>query len=255
MKISGNCFLVTGAASGLGGGAARAFAAAGANVVAADVNEAALAALVESLGEPAVSARTDVTDPAQVAAAIELALERFGALHGVVHCAGILQVSRLLTRQGPHDLELFRRVIDVNLIGTFNVLRLAAQPMSENEPSDEGERGVIVTTASIAASEGQVGQIAYSASKAGVEGMTLPAARELGRFGIRVVSIAPGVFGTAMMEGTPDAVRESLEAQAAFPSRFGRPEEYAALARQIVENPMLNGSTIRLDGAMRMGAR
>ncbi|MEQ8791911.1 MAG: SDR family NAD(P)-dependent oxidoreductase [Pirellulaceae bacterium] len=255
MQLTDHCFLITGAGSGLGAATATTFAAEGANVVAVDVNEQAVKTLAAPLGDHAAATTMDVTDAGQVEAAVKLATERFGALHGVVHCAGILQVSRILTRQGPHDLDLFRRVIEVNLIGTFNVLRLAAQAMSDNEPNAEGERGVIVTTASIAAEEGQIGQIAYSASKAGVAGMTLPAARELGKFGIRVVSIAPGVFGTAMMQGAPDAVRESLEAQSAFPPRFGRPEEYAALARQIVENAMLNGTTIRLDGAMRMNAK
>jgi NAD(P)-dependent dehydrogenase (short-subunit alcohol dehydrogenase family) len=255
MQIPNHTFLVTGAGSGLGAATADAFASAGANIAAVDVSDDSLASLVASHGGRVAPCVADVTEEKQVQAAIELAIKQFGALHGVVHCAGILQVSRILTRQGPHDVDVFRRVVEVNLLGTFNVIRLSAGAMSENETNDDGERGVIVTTASIAAEEGQIGQVAYSASKAGVAGMTLPAARELGKFGIRVVSIAPGVFGTAMMEGTPDAVRESLEAQAAFPPRFGRPEEYASLARQIVENPMLNGTVIRLDGAMRMSAK
>jgi NAD(P)-dependent dehydrogenase (short-subunit alcohol dehydrogenase family) len=255
MQLPDHTFLITGAGSGLGAATAHAFATAGANIAAVDMNEESLAPLVASHGRRIAPCVADVTEAKQVEAAVRRAVEHFGALHGVVHCAGILQVSRILTRGGPHDLAVFRRVVEVNLIGTFNVIRLTAGTMSENEPSEDGERGVIVTTSSIAFEEGQIGQIAYSASKAGVAGMTLPAARELGKFGIRVVSIAPGVFGTAMMKGTPEAVRESLEAQAAFPPRFGRPEEYASLARQIVENPMLNGTVIRLDGAMRMSAK
>jgi NAD(P)-dependent dehydrogenase (short-subunit alcohol dehydrogenase family) len=255
MQLPHHTFLVTGAGSGLGAASADAFASAGANITAVDMSEESLATLVNSHGGRVIPCVADVTEAKQVEAAVRRAVEHFGALHGVVHCAGILHVSRILTRQGPHDLDVFRRVVEVNLIGTFNVIRLAAGTMSENQANDEGERGVIVTTSSIAFEEGQIGQIAYSASKAGVAGMTLPAARELGKFGIRVVSIAPGVFGTAMMQGTPDTVRESLEAQAAFPPRFGRPEEYASLARQIVENPMLNGTVIRLDGAMRMSAK
>jgi NAD(P)-dependent dehydrogenase (short-subunit alcohol dehydrogenase family) len=255
MKIAGNTFLVTGGGSGLGAASARGLVERGANVIVADVNGQAAETIVEILGKTAVAIEANVTNSDDVQSAVDLAERRFGGLHGVVHCAGILQTSRLVTREGPHDLELFRRVIEVNLIGTFNVLRIAAYTLSANHANDDGERGVIITTASIAAEEGQIGQAAYSASKAGVAGLTLPAARELGKFGIRVVSIAPGVFGTSMMEATPDAVRESLLAQAAFPPRFGHPSEYAALACHIIENPMLNGSTIRLDGAMRMGPK
>ena len=255
MQITGNTFLVTGGGSGLGAATARLLVERGANVIVADVNGKAAETMAEILGKTSASVAADVTNTADVEAAVDLAERRFGDLHGAVHCAGILQASRVVTREGPHDLELFRRVIEVNLIGTFNVLRIAAFTMSANHPNEDGERGVIVTTASVAAEEGQVGQAAYSASKAGVAGLTLPAARELGKFGIRVVSIAPGVFGTSMMEATPDAVRESLLAQAAFPTRFGHPSEYASLACHIIENPMLNGSTIRLDGAMRMGPK
>jgi NAD(P)-dependent dehydrogenase (short-subunit alcohol dehydrogenase family) len=255
MQVKGNTFLVTGGGSGLGQGTAELLVARGANVVVADLNGSAAEAVARSLGENAAAIAADVTQPDDVEAAIDLAARHFGGLHGVVHCAGILLASRIVTREGPHDLALFRRVIEVNLIGTFNVLRLAAYTMSANHPTDDGERGVIVTTASIAAEEGQVGQAAYSASKAGVAGMTLPVSRELGRFGVRVVTIAPGVFGTAMMQATPDAVRDSLLAQAAFPPRFGRPEEYAALACHIIENAMLNGALLRLDGAMRMGPK
>jgi NAD(P)-dependent dehydrogenase (short-subunit alcohol dehydrogenase family) len=197
----------------------------------------------------------DVTSEPSAQAAIDLAIQRFGGLQGLVSCAGILGASRIVGREGPHDLALFQKVIQVNLVGTFNMLRLAAAAMSKNEPNAEGERGVIINTASVAAFEGQIGQAAYSASKGGVAAMTLPAARELARFGIRVVAIAPGVFDTAMMSAAPDAVRQGLAEQSVFPPRFGRAEEFAQLVQQIVENPMLNGSVIRLDGAVRMPAK
>jgi NAD(P)-dependent dehydrogenase (short-subunit alcohol dehydrogenase family) len=198
---------------------------------------------------------TDVTSEASGQSAVDAALGRFGALHGLVNCAGILGASRVLTKEGPHDLALFRRVIEVNLIGTFNMIRLAAAAMSKNEPNEQGERGVIVCTASVAAEEGQIGQAAYSASKGGVASMTLPIAREFGKHGIRIVSIAPGVFETAMMQAAPDAVRDSLAAQIPFPSRYGKPDEFAQLVQQIVENVYFNGCLIRLDGAIRMGAK
>lgn len=255
MDLAGNAFLITGAAGGLGAATARAFVAAGARVIAADLNGAAGAALVAELGDAARFAAVDVTDSDQVQAAVDLAKNEFGAFHGVVHCAGILAAARIAGQTGPHPLELFERVIRVNLIGTFNVLRLTAAAMTGNAPNVEGERGVIVLTASIAAEEGQIGQAAYAASKAGVAGLTLPAARELARFGIRVVTIAPGVFDTDMMAAAGDERRAALAAQIPFPPRLGKPAEFAALARQIVENPLLNGTTIRLDGALRMGAK
>ena len=183
------------------------------------------------------------------------AQERFGPLRGVVVCAGILHAERILGRQGLCDLNAFRRVVEVNLVGTFNVLRLAAGIMQNNEPDAEGERGVIITTASTAAFEGQIGQAAYAASKGGIAAMTLPAARELGRFGIRVVSIAPGVFETPMMQAAPEEQRQALQAQIPFPPRFGRPEEFAALVEHVLANRMLNGTVIRLDGGLRMAAR
>jgi len=227
MRIRNTTFLVTGGASGLGAGTARRLAAAGANILIADLNQAA----------------------------IDASTSHFGALHGLINCAGILGAARIVGREGPHDLALFQRVIQVNLIGTFNMLRLAAAAMSKNEPNAEGERGIIINTASVAAFEGQIGQAAYSASKGGVAAITLPAARELARFGIRVVAIAPGIFETAMMQAAPEVVQQSLAAQTLFPPRLGRADEYAQLALQIIENPMLNGTVIRLDGAVRLPAK
>jgi NAD(P)-dependent dehydrogenase (short-subunit alcohol dehydrogenase family) len=255
MQLANQTFVITGGASGLGAGTVRRLVASGANVVAADVNAAAGQALVDELGKRVAFQPTDVTSEASAQAAIELAVSRFGGLHGLVNCAGILGASRIVGREGPHDLALFQKVIAVNLVGTFNMLRLAAAAMSKNEPTADGERGVIINTASVAAFEGQIGQAAYAASKGGVASLTLPAARELARFGIRVVTIAPGVFETAMMQAAPDQVRQSLADQAAFPPRFGQPDEYAQLVQQIIENPMLNGCTIRLDGGIRMAAK
>jgi len=255
MQVAGNTFVVTGGASGLGAGTARHLSANGANVVLADLNQPAGEALVAELGGKAAFVTTDVASESSAQGAIDLAVSRFGALHGLINCAGILGASRIVGREAPHDLGLFQKVIQVNLIGTFNMLRLAATAMTKNEPNTEGERGVIINTASIAAFEGQIGQAAYSASKGGVAALTLPAARELSRFGIRVVAIAPGVFETAMMQAAPDAVRQSLVDQSVFPPRFGRADEFALLVQQIVENPMLNGSVVRLDGGMRMQAK
>jgi NAD(P)-dependent dehydrogenase (short-subunit alcohol dehydrogenase family) len=224
----------------------------GANVVIADVNRAAGEALAGDVGERVRFVATDVTDEASVQGAVDAAREAFGGLHGAINCAGIGIATRVLGKEGPHDLAQFARVIAVNLTGTFNVIRLAAAVMAAGEPNAGGERGVIVTTASVAAFDGQIGQAAYSASKGGVAAMTLPVARELARFGIRVVSIAPGIFDTPLLAGLRDEARRSLEQQVPFPSRLGRPDEYAALVRHIVENEMLNGETIRLDGAIRM---
>jgi NAD(P)-dependent dehydrogenase (short-subunit alcohol dehydrogenase family) len=207
------------------------------------------------LGERAAFAPCDVTSSQDVEQALALATGQFGRFDGVIQCAGILAAARVLGRRGPHDLELFARVVQVNLIGTFNVLRLAAAVLAQNEPGPDGERGVIVNTASIAAFEGQIGQTAYAASKAGVAALTLPAARELGRSGIRVICIAPGVFETPMMAQAPDELRSSLTRQIPFPARFGEPSEFAALAEHVVRNRMLNGCVIRLDGAVRMGAQ
>jgi NAD(P)-dependent dehydrogenase (short-subunit alcohol dehydrogenase family) len=255
MLPKNSTFIVSGGASGLGAGSVRRLVGAGANVIIADVNAAAGEALARELAPRAAFASTDVTSADSAQAAVDLAGGRFGALHGLVNCAGILGAARIVGRDGPHDLGLFQKVIYVNLIGTFNMLRLAAAAMVQNDPNAEGERGVIINTASVAAFEGQIGQAAYAASKGGVASLTLPAARELSRFGIRVVAIAPGIFDTAMMAAAPDAVRTSLAEQAAFPPRFGRPDEFALLVQQIIENPMLNGCVLRLDGAVRMAAK
>jgi NAD(P)-dependent dehydrogenase (short-subunit alcohol dehydrogenase family) len=228
---------------------------AGARVVLAEINPAAGEAVAAELGPAARFVRTDVGDEASVQAAVDVAVGELGGLHGAVNCAGLGIAERVAGRGGPHSLELFERVIRVNLTGTFNVIRLAAAAMQGNEPGPGGERGVIVNTASVAAYDGQIGQAAYAASKGGVVGMTLPIARELARFGIRVMSIAPGIFDTPMLAGLPEAARESLGQQVPFPPRLGRPPEYAALVRHIIENQMLNGEVIRLDGAIRMAPR
>ena len=255
MQISEKTFLVTGGSSGLGAATAEMIHARGGNVVIADVKVDEGQAKAAALGDHAVFAETDVTSESSVQAAIDAAYSTFGGLSGAVNCAGILIGRRTVGRKGPHDLESFTRVVTVNLIGTFNVIRLASARMQENEPTDEGERGVIINTASVAAFDGQIGQAAYSASKGGVVGMTLPIARDLSRTGIRIMTIAPGVFETPMVAGMTDEVRESLGQQVPFPSRLGRPFEYAALAGHIIENVMLNGEVIRLDGAIRMGPK
>jgi NAD(P)-dependent dehydrogenase (short-subunit alcohol dehydrogenase family) len=255
MEVAKHVFLVTGAGSGLGAATARRLARAGARVVLIDVDEKGGRAVAAELGSAAAFMQADVTDEAQVASAVRSAREQFGAVHGAINCAGVAPAERVLGKTGPHRLEIFQRVINVNLVGTFNVIRLAAQAMTENEPSGDGERGVIVNTASVAAFEGQIGQAAYSASKAAVAGMTLPIARELARFGIRVMTIAPGIFETPMLAAMTAEVRGSLGAQVPFPPRLGKPDEYAALVEHIVANPMLNGGTIRLDGALRMGPK
>lgn len=256
MQVDGAVFLVTGGASGLGAACARWCHARGARVVIADIAAAAGGALAGELGEGACFAATDVTDAGSVQAALDRAAERFGALHGVIGCAGIVHGERVLDREDtPHGLASFERTVMVNLVGTFNVVRLAAVLMARNTPDAEGERGVIVNTASVAAFDGQVGQAAYAASKAGVAGLTLPLARDLAGRGIRVMSIAPGIFETPMMASLPEKVRASLGEQTPFPPRLGRPEEFAALAGHIIGNAMLNGETIRLDGAIRMAPR
>ncbi len=224
----------------------------GGNVVIADIKGEALAG---KLGRQARFCITDVTHEEQAKAAIAMALKEFGALHGLVNCAGIATGEKTIGKDGPHALASFTRVIQVNLIGTFNMIRLAADAMAKQAPNAAGERGVIVNTASVAAFDGQIGQAAYSASKGGVVGMTLPIARDLARSGIRVVTIAPGIFETPMLMGMPPEIQESLGKQVPFPSRLGRPKEYAALVQHICENEMLNGETIRLDGAIRMGPK
>ena len=255
MQLANQCFLISGGASGLGAACARRFCAAGARVVIADVNAEAGAQLADSLRGSARFQRTDVTDEANVQSAVDLAVREFGGLQGAINCAGIGVAERTLGREGPHRLDRFVRVVTVNLIGTFNVIRLAAVAMARGEPNAAGERGVIVNTASVAAFDGQIGQAAYSASKGGIVGMTLPIARDLARDGIRVVTIAPGIFDTPLLGGLPEAARNSLGEQVPFPPRLGRPDEYAALAQHIVENEMLNGEVIRLDGAIRMAPR
>ena len=255
MQIAGHTFLVTGGASGLGAATARRLAGAGGNVAVADTNAEQGEKLARELGERASFSQMDVTNEAQVGAAIAGARKKFGALHGAVNCAGVAPAERLLGRSGPHPLDSFRRAIDINLTGTFNMLRLAAQAMEGNAPDAEGERGIIINTASVAAYDGQIGQVAYSASKAGVAGLTLPAARELARFGIRVMTIAPGIFETPMVAAFTPELKQSLAAQIPFPPRLGRPDEYAALVVHIIVNTMLNGEVIRLDGAVRMAAK
>ena len=255
MKIQGTTFFVTGGGSGLGAACARRFVAEGGKVLIADVQEKASRAIVAELGEQARFSLCDVTDEASVQNALAVAKKDLGEVGVVINCAGIAAAGRVVGREGPHDLASFSRTIQVNLIGTFNVIRLAASMMTQNHPNTDGERGVIINTASAAAFDGQIGQPAYSASKGGVVSMTLPIARELARFGIRVVTIAPGVFETAMMAGMPQPQQEALAAQVPFPPRLGRASEFADLAGHIVENAMLNGTTIRLDGALRLSAK
>jgi NAD(P)-dependent dehydrogenase (short-subunit alcohol dehydrogenase family) len=255
LRIENNTFFVTGAGSGLGAATAKTLAEAGASVVLADVNEEAGEGTALDIGNGAKFVPTDVTDEGSVGAALGAAVEAFGTLNGVVNCAGIGPAAKVVGKKGVHPLDLFTKTVKINLIGTFNVIRLAAVKMAENEPDEDGERGVIVNTASVAAYDGQIGQAAYAASKGGVVALTLPVARELASSGIRVMTIAPGIFETPMLAALPEDARESLGKQVPFPSRLGRPEEYAALAKHIVENGMLNGEVIRLDGGIRMAPR
>ena len=255
MRIADSVFLVTGAGSGLGLASARELVGQGGRVVLLDINAEAGRAAADALGANARFIQADITREDDGRAAVAMALDVFGGLHGLVNCAGIAPAEKILGRNAVHGLDSFRRTLEVNLIGSFNLLRLAAEAMAQGAPNAEGERGVIVNTASVAAFDGQIGQAAYAASKGGVAALTLPAARELARSGIRVMCIAPGIFETPMMAGMPQEVRDSLAAGVPFPPRLGRPEEYAALVRHIVENPMLNGEVIRLDGALRMAAK
>ncbi len=255
MQIEGSSFIVTGGASGLGAATARMVIEGGGSVVIADLKEAEGQALSKELGAKAKFVRTDVTDEGSAQAAVAAAVAAFGAVHGLVSCAGIVYGEKVVGKEGAHSLAGFVRVININLIGTFNMIRLAAAAMAGNAPNDEGERGVIVNTASVAAYDGQVGQAAYSASKAGVAGMTLPIARDLSRNGIRVMTIAPGLFETPMVGQIPPEIAESLGKMVPFPPRLGRPAEFASLVREIVGNVMLNGEVIRLDGAIRMAPR
>ncbi|WP_062119985.1 SDR family NAD(P)-dependent oxidoreductase [Aureimonas sp. AU40] len=255
MNIEKSVFLISGAGSGLGAALARMAVSGGGKALLLDVNASAGEALAEELGAAALFCRTDVTSAEAGENAVRVALERFGRVDVLVNCAGVAPGERIVGRDGPHGLESFARTISINLVGTFNLLRLAADAMAKQDPGESGERGVIVNTASVAAFEGQIGQAAYAASKGGVAALTLPAARDLARHAIRVLAIAPGIFETPMVAGMPQEVQDALGAAVPFPARLGRPSEFAALVRHIVENPMLNGEVIRLDGAMRMPPR
>jgi NAD(P)-dependent dehydrogenase (short-subunit alcohol dehydrogenase family) len=254
MEIKNSTFIVTGGASGLGAATARALAAAGGKIVVADVNAEAGNAIAKGMGQ-ARFIKTDVTAEADGKAAVALALKEFGGLQGLVNCAGIGGAEKTVGREGPHALGSFTRIVTINLIGTFNMIRLAADAMGKGQPNAGGERGVIINTASVAAYDGQIGQAAYSASKGGIVGMTLPIARDLSRSGIRVMTIAPGIFLTPMLLGLPKEAQDSLGKMVPFPPRLGQPSEYAALAKHIIENEMLNGEVIRLDGAIRMAPK
>lgn len=255
MQIKNSVFIVTGGASGLGEATTRMLVEGGGRVVIADVQAERGQALAAELGAPTRFVKCDVTSEADGQAVVQAAIKEFGALQGLINCAGIATGEKTVGKDGPHNLAAFSRVIQVNLIGTFNMIRLAAAQMVKGQPNTAGERGVIVNTASVAAFDGQIGQAAYSASKGGIVGMTLPIARDLSRDGIRVCTIAPGIFETPLLKGLPKEIQDSLGKQVPFPSRLGRPSEYAMLARQIIENEMLNGETIRLDGAIRMAPR
>ncbi len=255
MEIGNNTFIVTGGASGLGAATVEMFAAHGGNVVIADLSRDAGEALAAKLGKQACFVACDVSSEEHARSAVETATRQFGGLNGLVNCAGIAIGEKTVGRDGPHRLESFAKVININLVGTFNMIRLAADVMAKQPPNSEGERGVIINTASVAAFDGQVGQAAYAASKSGVVGMTLPIARDLSRSGIRIVTIAPGIFETAMLKGMPAEVQDSLGKQVPFPSRLGRPAEYAQLVESIFSNVMLNGEVIRLDGAIRLAPK
>jgi NAD(P)-dependent dehydrogenase (short-subunit alcohol dehydrogenase family) len=255
LRVENSTFFVTGGGSGLGAATALLLAENGAQVVLADVDEESGEQMASQIGNGTKFIRTDVTDEASVQDALDSVVETFGSLSGVVNCAGIGPAARVVGKKGVHDLGLFTRTVEINLVGTFNVIRLAAVRLAGNEPDDEGERGLIINTASVAAYDGQIGQAAYAASKGGVVALTLPVARELASSGIRVVTIAPGIFETPMLAALPEDAKESLGKQVPFPPRLGRPDEYAALAKHIVENQMLNGEVIRLDGAIRMAPR
>ncbi|SDO81062.1 NAD(P)-dependent dehydrogenase, short-chain alcohol dehydrogenase family [Phyllobacterium sp. YR620] len=253
MDANGQTAIVTGAGSGLGAATARALAQKGARVAIIDINLEAAEKVAAEIGGIALAC--NVANAAEGEMAVARVADELGTPRILVNCAGIANAGRIVGRDGPHDLELYRRVIEVNLIGSFNMLRLVSDRAAKLEPLATGERGVVISTASVAAFDGQIGQAAYASSKAGIAGLTLPAARELARFGIRVMAIAPGIFGTPMLLAMPQEVQDSLAASIPFPSRLGKPEEYAALALHIIENPMLNGETIRLDGAIRMAPK
>ncbi|MFW0757846.1 SDR family NAD(P)-dependent oxidoreductase [Pseudomonas sp. H11T01] len=255
MQIENKVFLVSGGASGLGAATAEMLVAAGAKVMLVDLNADAVAAQAQKLGSQAQSVVADISQEAAAEAAVKATVAAFGGLHGLVNCAGVVRGEKILGKNGPHGLASFSQVINVNLIGSFNLLRLAAAVIAEGEADADGERGVIINTASAAAFDGQIGQAAYAASKGAIASLTLPAARELARYGIRVMTIAPGIFETPMMAGMTQEVRDSLASGVPFPPRLGKPSEYASLVRHIIENSMLNGEVIRLDGALRMAAK
>lgn len=255
MNVTDKVFLVTGGGSGLGAAVASMLTQAGGKAVLVDINAEAGEAMAKQLGQNAVFCRADVTSDADGRAVIAKAIETFGQVDGLVNCAGVAPAERILGREGAHDLDNFARAVSINLVGTFNMLRLAAEAIAKNGPGPSGERGVIINTASIAAYDGQIGQAAYAASKGGVASLTLPAARELARHGIRVVTIAPGIFKTPMMAAFSQDIQDALGAAVPFPSRLGEPSEYADMVRSIIENQMLNGEVIRLDGALRMSAK
>ena len=255
MQLKDKVFVVTGGGSGLGAETARGLVAAGAKVLLADVNQAAGEAMAAELGAAAKFVATDVTNEASATQAIQTAISALGGIHGRVNCAGVAPAEKVVGKEGPHRLDSFAKVININLVGTFNMLRLAAAEMQKNEPDANGERGVIINTASVAAYEGQLGQAAYAASKGGIVALTLPVARELARSGIRCMTIAPGIMETPMLLGMPPEVQDSLNKMVPFPVRMGKPAEYAALVRHIAENAYLNGEVIRLDGAIRMGTK
>lgn len=255
MQIREKVFIVSGGASGLGAATVSQLVTEGARVVIADIDADRGRALAARCGSDVCFQLTDVTSEESLGAAIGVAVERFGGLHGAIGCAGIAIADRTVGRSGPHRLDLFRRVIDINLLGMFNLIRLAADQMARQDCGADGERGIIVATSSIAAYDGQTGQAAYAASKGGIVALTLPVARDLARHGIRMMTIAPGIFDTPILEGLPDEIRTQLGAQAPFPGRLGRPEEFARLVVHIVQNQMLNGEVIRLDGALRLPPR
>ncbi len=255
MEIQAKTFLVSGGGSGLGKATVHLLVEQGAQVVIADINQVAGEQNAAAIGNRVTFIHTDVTDEASVQNAVHRAVAHFGALHGAINCAGIGMAERTLSKRGAHSLASFIKLIQINLIGTFNVLRLAAEAIARNQPGESGERGIIINTASVAAFDGQIGQIAYAASKGGIVSMTLPAARDLASFGIRVMTIAPGIFDTPLLAGLPEPARLSLGQQVPFPSRLGQPHEYAMLVAHIIQNQMLNGEVIRLDGAIRMAPK
>ena len=255
MQIRGITALITGGASGLGEATVRDMLEHGGKVAIFDFDEKKGKEVSSELGDSVIFCKTDVTDEESVQAAVDKTLDAFGALHVAVNCAGVGTPSKVLGKEGPMSMDHFKKVVQINLMGTMNVVRLAAEKMVENTPNKDGEKGVVINTASAAAFEGQVGQAAYSASKAGVVGMTLPIAREFADYGIRVMTIAPGLFETPMLAGLPEKAKEALNKMMPFPKRLGKSSEFALLVRQIVENPMLNGSVIRLDAALRMAAK